>query len=178
MGKPQAPATIHVGESARPALIVLQPATAKVWRALAYTKTEAMMTKIEQFETEFEKIHNAHFVGTNDRYQDVLNGLNVREQDLVRIAAMDGQVLNGGFSQWIGNGYSENGEALLEALRRLETPHCATVRDIVQKALEMGNEPCDVEDFDDWTAALDRLDDEYYAVQSLFIEGVAGRFCS
>lgn len=152
-------------------------------RAHPYVKTEAMskMTNIEKFEAAFEKIHTEHFVEPTIEnpvtYDNQLRALEVRDQDLILIGTLDAQVQNGGFSQWICNGYSEHGEALLKALKRLDLGTARTVIGLVVKALELQVEPQDVEDYDGWANALDKLDDEYYAIQEVFFFGVAEHFC-
>lgn len=133
------------------------------------------------FETRYEEIHKAGFVDPTIEnpvsYDEQLLALNVRDQDMILIGTLDAQVCNGGFSQWITNGYSENGEALREALRRTEVPLAGQVDALVRSALGAGEEPnCD-DVYERWYSKLEPLDDAYYVIKDAFMEQIAAHFC-
>lgn len=87
----------------------------------------------------------------------------------IALAAFHGQVCNGGFSQWAGNGYAElDNEPLRRALAEMEGPAASAALELIDEFDGMGEEPHDEEDYAEWLAEQDELCDRYYAISDAF----------
>lgn len=96
----------------------------------------------------------------------------------VALCALHSQVCNGGFSQWITNGYARSDGAevrrALEIMSRSQGedgPSKITLRAVIT-ALEAGEEPHAEDEFEDWSARLDALDGPFYAITDGFLADV------
>lgn len=136
---------------------------------------------LEQFQTKFAQAHS--IVAANGNNWESIHKLPEHELDLLLIGVLDSQVLNGGFKQWVENGYSEDADQLIEALKRLEVPQGARVLHLVTRALRIGEAPSWSDEdgeaaYERWADELDELDGEYYAISDEFALQYATKFCS
>ena len=82
------------------------------------------------------------------------------------------QVLNGGHSQWIDNGYyKEDGEHLIRALKHIDGVWCRKVINLIHKANAQHDIDTHVEEheWDSISEELDKLDTEFYDFEEEFL---------
>lgn len=105
------------------------------------------------------------------------------ERASLLLVNLDGQVKNGGFSQWVYNGYaSGEGAELLDVLKKMaNSPNAAAVRDDVKKILEyvkqvpnrgfFGNYLKKDGDFyfEEFQGVADEADSRYYEINDGFM---------
>jgi hypothetical protein len=118
-------------------------------------------------------------------------------QELGNIIHMDGQVCNGGFYQWVANGYASGSiEGCIKFVRAMDTPEAKVVFELLRKVyprinLNVQNKGCfgdyfkdtkhrsygspnngsaDEEDFQDDSQEWDKL---YYDINKKFMEQAA-----
>jgi Domain of unknown function (DUF4375) len=96
--------------------------------------------------------------------------LDVKVRNVVSIGKLNQQVCNGGFMQWRDNGYNENPEFLLQALRALGTSTAMEVLALVNDALDIDTDTSDEygdedeDKFDAVSEEFDALDEAFYKV--------------
>jgi hypothetical protein len=93
-------------------------------------------------------------------YREFLMNLDPLHRSAVVLGNLNYQVCNGGFSQWMFNGYTDGNEFLFHALKSMNTQTSTRVMNLVSQALQLD---CDNDDFD-------HLDSEYYELESTFMK--------
>lgn len=104
-------------------------------------------------------------------YEDFLDSLDPLDEMAVLIGNCNQQVENGGWAQWVYNGYCADGGADLIGYIRFKLEHCplaGTVRKMVSRVV-MHAESVDHEDDSLDYGYLDSLDDEYYAINAAWM---------
>jgi hypothetical protein len=104
---------------------------------------------------------------------DFLESLDSPEAEAVVLGNLNYQVQNGGFYQWIDNGYAElSASDVLFVLKRMKTPAARAVIKMVRQVIEYMDSGAfgdDGEEHDEEALdALDKLDDEYYVLDDQF----------
>jgi len=130
---------------------------------------------LDKWEELLEKAYNNR--PQNESYEDFLDSLPTVERHAVLLGTMDGQVKNGGWKQWVGNGYATQLQMVLRVLKQMGTDSAQKVVGMLRKLApyidsEMENRGTfhrywkngdgPDEDF------LSALDDEYYALDEAF----------
>lgn len=130
-------------------------------------------------------------------YEDFLDGLDQLSRDAVLLGNMNSQVQNGGFHQWVENGYATHIHEVVEALEKLEGSAPLRVKKMLEKVEpylndcrenrgcmgnylnlpSWGSEGSD-EEYDAMTSEFNELDTDYYSFSKEFEEVVAGYFQS
>lgn len=113
----------------------------------------------------------------NDRWskQDFWDQLSADERFAVFLGNMNYQVQNGGFSQWLGNGYAtkETVGYILCACDRIGTPAAREVWGLVERfwdaARDFDERAADEDEYAEFEGALDGLDTAYYAIDDQFM---------
>jgi hypothetical protein len=127
--------------------------------SMAHEKAQAVMNKA------FEKWT------PNLRFEEFMQELNRNERLVVAIGTLNYQVENGGFSQWMYNGYATDPNTTFWALRTLGSPEADRVAELVQKALQNEDEDwSEYEDDDEDGGVLDALDREFYKLNSRILD--------
>lgn len=113
-------------------------------------------------------------------YNEFLYNLNTKEQQAVLLGNLNYQVGNGGFDQWVSNGYATHGEDVIEVLQLMATP---IATELVERLpdlldfvdLDQDNRGCD----DYWkdpedipSEMMDELANWFYSVNEQFEEEV------
>jgi hypothetical protein len=99
------------------------------------------------------------------------------ERIAVFVGNLNYQVGNGGFSQWVFNGYAEEGgQSLLRLLCRVGTPAALEAHDMVEEVLKLTGRHVDddAEDDDDDGDEIERLglDSQFYEISDQLLEDV------
>lgn len=114
-------------------------------------------------------------------YMDFLASLPAGHRYAVLLGNMNYQVENGGWSQWIGNGYAEAGDQLLDVLSmmRRTCPLATEVASMVRKAVDVAERAQGGDPWNEYGHYNDRyvediyneLDDRaYYAINGDFMK--------
>lgn len=103
-------------------------------------------------------------------YHEFLMRLDFLERSAVVLGNLNYQVENGGFSQWMFNGYNEGSLFLTFVLDDINTEISKQVKGLVVEAMHRFNDYPGVNCAD--VDNLDDLDSDYYAVSSKFLEEV------
>ncbi|AZI44002.1 DUF4375 domain-containing protein [Deinococcus psychrotolerans] len=108
-------------------------------------------------------------------FAEFVDSLSQRNRHALAVQAFHGQVCNGGFSQWFGNGYYDDDLATLNrALARMEqTELVKAVAALIDRATQIivnddGYDAKHHDLSDHGYEALDGLDNAYYAVAEAF----------
>lgn len=118
-------------------------------------------------------------------YLAFLDGLSQRDRHLLVLQGLHSQVCNGGFAQWIDNGYlNRDGPTLTLALTRMgegldrhDNACLTTVSALVDRAVRLIANVSDPENLNDEDyEALDALDTAFYAVGDHFAALMHGYF--
>jgi hypothetical protein len=85
---------------------------------------------------------------------------------------LNSQVFNGGFPQWVANGFATWVEEIVDTLRQIGTKPAKAVQSILAGVARLAAE-CDTqEEADDNVGGLLEYTDRYYAVASEFADDV------
>lgn len=126
------------------------------------------------------------------KYPEFLSRLDYKHKAAVLLANMNYQVQNGGWQQWYGNGYwkmanelgavlchfqevvseVDNASVVSEALQIFKTAQSVS-EDVID---ERFGEPVDDYEWEQWSDALDKLDDRYYKIDDELMR-LAEEFC-
>lgn len=93
----------------------------------------------------------------NQTYDDFLFNLPGKQRAAVLIGNLNYQVENGGFSQWILNGYADHARDVMLVLREIGTEAASSVMNLILIARSAHNR-------DGYDANLDPMDTAYYAL--------------
>jgi len=109
-------------------------------------------------------------------FAEFVDSLSQRDRQALAVQCFHGQVCNGGFSQWFGNGYFDDDLATLHrALAQMvQTELVKAVSGLIDRATRIivNDEAYDARHHDlsdNGYEALDGLDDAYYAVSEDFL---------
>lgn len=92
----------------------------------------------------------------------------------VLVQRLDGQVNNGGFAQWISNGYADCLKETVAALQDIATDAALVAAGLVRLAEDKAREYAERrrgEEVD--LDALDVLDDQFYAIEAALVNDLA-----
>lgn len=102
-------------------------------------------------------------------YQDFLMKLTPIHRDAVVLGNLNYQVENGGFSQWLGNGYGETMGFLRSAVDKMMTQTAKEVYSLARKAIQFDPDSVCGEDTDD-------LDKAFYKINAQFLQDCEAYF--
>lgn len=109
--------------------------------------------------TTHERLMNeAYDNGKHATYEAFLDTLDMPHRRAVVLGNLNYQVENGGFSQWILNGYSGGSVCLFSALTKIGTPAALAVKLLVKSAIANSDE--------DDEAVYNKLDTAYYKLSA------------
>jgi len=99
-------------------------------------------------------------------------GLHPLQRKAVQLWDMNGQVFNGGFPQWLANGYGAWVHELIDSVRQIGTRSAKAVQSILEGVARLDRECQTQEETDENLAGLLEYTDRYYAVAPGFGDDV------
>lgn len=93
------------------------------------------------------------------------------ERRAVALGNLNYQVENGGFTQWVFNGYREASLSTLRQIQReIEDSKWEELKQGIELALSVSREPREESRADDWAEWQETKDDKYYALENIEVE--------
>lgn len=135
------------------------------------------------WQAEVERIYEA-WREDKQPYDDFVDELPKRDRQLMILANLNYQVENGGFEQWIENGYGSQAKRVIKALYEINTEASLKAAELVEEAAEYidFDSPCgshiavdDSEDEDEYEEVcnnLDKLDTVFYSINDKLVDDI------
>lgn len=119
-------------------------------------------------------------------YEDVLDECLPEERFAMLLGNLNSQVLNGGFCQWVDNGYAAQADTVLRVLARIDTDSTKAVSEMIKRIklhfkTDVENKGCmnsywihewEGEEMPEGHAVAEDCDEEYYSLNDQFEEDI------
>lgn len=130
-----------------------------------------MTTETEKYPV-FQGLMNAAYdTYGNQSYDDFLFNLPAQQRMAVLIGNLNHQVENGGFAQWILNGYSNEAQEVRYVLRKIGTHAASNADNLILIALAAHGQ-------DGYDADLDKQDTAYYSLSDQLLADAESFFAN
>lgn len=122
------------------------------------------ITSTDQAIEILQPVMDAAFQTIGTDFFESINALPNKIRVVVHIGKLYQQVTNGGFMQWLGNGYDD--KFVVSALRQVNTPTSLKALSLVHNAMSAAPDKSirceDEDDFEFINKFFDKLDDKFY----------------
>jgi len=161
---------IEIEQDPKPLPDILSYSDLEVREVVAYPIWNALYKKGMQ-----------HFGAGDDNIEDFLSASRQVNQNILAdafiLASLDYQVNNGGFDQWIGNGYASTLHDLIVILDKIDTPITRIVSNMLgnlSQHIDFAENDWDEGEAGEGTAGI--LDDQYYDINDQFCLDIENYF--